>query len=512
MLPAGMDPRTPVLVGVGQSVHRSGEPGLPGPVDLAAEALRRAGADSGTGDKLLRAADAIAAVAPVSKPYADLAALVGAELGATPTHTVQSARFGGDGPQRLVNWAAQAIADGRAEVVLVTGAEAVASANATRRVGATPDWVDQPDDALPGELLGSDRGPNSEMETAAGLWGPVYFYALMENAMRGRLGLSEAEYLRRIGGLWSRYSEIATTNPYAWMPAAHTVDELITATPDNRMVTSPYRKLLVANLSVDQGAGLILCSAAAADAAGVPRDRWVFPHGGATADEVWHVTERADMAASPAIAAAGSSALSAAGVTIDDVAHIDIYSCFPIAVQVGAEALGVPIDDPSRPVSLTGGLTFGGGPGNNYATHAIAAVAEKLRADPGSYGLSTSLGWYITKHGVGVYSTRPPARLFRAAEIPTATFAATRATAPGYTGPATVESFTVPYRKGPAPERADEAEAVVISALTPEGARTLVRATDPETIAAFTASDPLGAAIDIVAGGRVTLNTERTAE
>ncbi|WP_280503345.1 thiolase C-terminal domain-containing protein [Nocardia farcinica] len=510
MLPAGMDPRTPVLVGVGQSVHRSGEPGLPGPVDLAAEALRRAGADSGTGDKLLRAADAIAAVAPVGKPYNDLGAAVGAALGASPKHTVQSARFGGDGPQRLVNWAAQAIADGRAEIVLVTGAEAVASGNAAKRSGVTPDWAEEADNAAPNEVLGSDKGPNSDMEMAAGLWGPIHYYALMENAMRGKLGLSEAEHLRRIGALWSSYSEIAAANPYAWQPEAHTVEQIITATRDNRMVTSPYRKLMVANLTVDQGAGLILCSAAAADAAGVPRDKWVFPHGGATANEVWYVTDRADMAASPAIAAAGKEALTAAGVGIDDVAHIDLYSCFPIAVQVGAEAFGLPIDDPSRPLSLTGGLTFGGGPGNNYGTHAIAAVAEKLRTDPGSYGLSTSLGWYITKHGVGVYSTNPPAQLFRAVEVPTPD--AARATAPGYTGPATVESFTVPYNKGPAPERADEPEAVIISALTPEGARTLVRAADQETITAFTESDPIGASIDIVAGGRVSLNTERTAE
>ncbi|VFA93168.1 acetyl-CoA acetyltransferase [Nocardia farcinica] len=508
MLPAGMDPRTPVLVGVGQVVHRSGEPGLPGPVELAAEALRRAGADSGAGDRLVRAADVVAAVAPVSKPYPDLAAMVAGELGATPKRTAQTARFGGDGPQRLVNWAAQAIADSRAEVVLIAGAESVAAANAAKRAGTVPDWPDQPADAAPDEVLGSDKGPNSEMETGAGLWGPIYFYALMENALRGRLGLSEPAYLERIGGLWSRFSEIAATNPYAWLPERHSVRGLITATPDNRMVTSPYRKLLVANLSVDQGAGLILCSAAAADAAGVPRERWVFPHGGATGNEVWFVSERADMAASPAIAAVGAQALSDACVGIDDIAHIDLYSCFPIAVQVGAEALGLPLDDPSRPLSLTGGLTFGGGPGNNYTTHAIAALAERLRAEPDSFGLATALGWYATKHGVGVYSTRPPARLFRAVEVPTPD--AHRATAPGYTGPATVESYTVPYRKGPAPDRADEPEAVVVSALNPAGARTLVRVSDPGIIAAFTETDPLGAKIDIVAADRITLS-ERTA-
>ncbi|WP_431968208.1 acetyl-CoA acetyltransferase [Nocardia sp. bgisy134] len=508
MLPAGMDPRTPVLVGVGQVVHRTGDPGLPGPVELATESLRRAGADSGAGDRLLRAADLVAAVAPVSKPYPDLGALVAAELGAAPKRTVQSVRFGGDAPQRLLNTVAQAIADGKSEIALITGAESVASSNAATRAGAGLEWPEQPEDVAPTELIGSDKAPNSEMETAAGLWGPVYFYALMETALRGRLGLSEAAHRERIGGLWSRLSSVAEDNPYAWLPAAQSAADLATPSSHNRLVSTPYPKLLVANLSVDLGAGLIVCSAAAADAAGVPRDRWVFPHGGATATDVWFVSERADMSVSPAIAAAGESALGAAGIGIDDVAHIDLYSCFPVAVQVAAEALGLPIDDPARPLSVTGGLTFAGGPGNNYTTHSIATLATRLREDPESYGLATALGWYITKHGVGVYSARPPAELFRAAEavVP----AARRDTAPGYTGPATVEAYTVAYRKGPAPERADEPEAVVISALNPAGARILVRVSDAETIAAFTDGDPIGAAAEITAADQLTLRTERT--
>ncbi|MBF6464791.1 acetyl-CoA acetyltransferase [Nocardia beijingensis] len=508
MLPAGMDPRTPVLVGAGQVVHRPGEPGLPGPVELAAESLRRAGADSGVGDRLLRSADLIAAVAPVSRPYGDLGALVAADLGVTPRRTVQSARFGGDAPQRLLNGVAQAIADGRSDVALLTGAEAVYSGTAAARTGTAVDWPDQPDEAGPDEIIGSDRGPNSDMETAAGLWGPVYFYALMETALRRRLGSSAAAHNERIGALWSRLSEIAARNPYAWQPTAQSAADLVTPAPANRMVSTPYPKLMVANLTVDLGAGLILCSAAAADAAGVPRDRWVFPHAGATATDEWFVSERADMSRSPAIAAAGRAALDAAGIAIDDVAHIDLYSCFPIAVQIAAEELGLPIDDPARPLSVTGGLTFAGGPGNNYTTHSIATLSGILRAEPDAYGLVTALGWYSTKHGVGVYSAEPPERLFRAieAEVPVAR----RAPAPGYTGPVTVESYTVAYRKGPAPDRADEPEAVVVSALTPAGTRILVRASDADTLAAFTAGDPLGADAEIAAD-TFTLLTERSA-
>ncbi|WP_040792992.1 acetyl-CoA acetyltransferase [Nocardia paucivorans] len=502
MLPAGLDPRTPVLVGVGQIVHRTGETGLPGPVELATEALRRAGSDSGTGDTLLRSADLLASVAPVSRPYPNLAALVATELGASPKRTLQSAPFGGDGPQRLLNALAQAIADGKSDIALLTGAEAVASWNTASRSGITLDWTEQDAGIRPDEIIGADDAPNTEMETAAGLWGPIYMYALMETAMRGRLGLDVTTHRQRIGELWSRFSAVAAHNPHAWLPTERAATELLTPAPDNRMVSSPYPKLLVANLTVDQGAGLILCSAAAADAAGVPREKWVFPHSGATATDTWFVSERADMAASPAIAAAGRAALAGADIGIDDVAHIDLYSCFPVAVQVGAAALGLPIDDPTRSLTVTGGLTFAGGPGNNYTTHSIATMAERLRTDPGQYGLTTALGWYITKHGVGVYSTRPPARPFRAveADVPPAR----RDTAFGYTGPATVEAYTVPYRKG---HDGDEAEAVVISALNRAGARILVRATDPETVAAFVEGDPLGAAVEITAADRIVFRS-----
>ncbi|WP_063040845.1 thiolase C-terminal domain-containing protein [Nocardia grenadensis] len=506
MLPAGMDPRTPVLVGVGQVVHRSGEPGLPGPVELAAESLRRAGADSGTGDALLRSADVIASVAPVSRQYADLGVLVAADLGAAPKRTVQSAPYGGDAPQRLLNLLAREIAEGRSDIALLCGAESVASWNVAKRSGTDPGWPEQDENARPDQIVGSDDAPNTEMELAAGLWGPIYVYALMESAMRNRLGLDEQAHLARIGGLWSRFSAVAARNPYAWLPHERSVSELVTPGPDNRMVSTPYPKLLMANLTVDQGAALILCSAAAADAAGVPRDLWVFPHGGATATDTWFLSERTDMAASPAIAAAGRAALGGAGIGIDDIAHIDLYSCFPVAVQVGAAALGLCIDDPARPLTVTGGLTFGGGPGNNYSTHGIATMAEILRRNPGDYGLTTALGWYITKHGVGVYSAKPPTELFRPveAEVPVAR----RETAPGYTGPAVIEAYTVPYRKGSA---GDEPEAAVVSALNPAGARILVRATDSETIAAVTAGDRLGAAIEITAADRFILRSERTA-
>ena len=175
------------------------------------------------------------------------------------------------------------------------------------------------------------------------------------------------------------------------------------------MVSFPYPKLCTANMQVDQGAAYIVCSAAAARAAGVPEERWVFPLSGADGNDHWFISERPELHRSPAIRLAGAAALEGAGLGIDDIALVDLYSCFPVVVQMAAAELGLALDDPDRPLTLTGGLTFGGGPGNNYATHGIAQAVGALRRAPESAALVSGLGWYATKHSLGVYAARPPA-------------------------------------------------------------------------------------------------------
>jgi acetyl-CoA C-acetyltransferase len=233
------------------------------------------------------------------------------------------------------------------------------------------------------------------------------------------------------------------------------------------MVAFPYPKLMNANDRVDQGAALILCSVEAARRAGVPEDRWVFPVSGADAHDHWFLSHRQDLRSSPAIRVAGESALALAGTGIDDVAHVDLYSCFPCAVQIAAEALGLPLDDPDRSLTVTGGLGFFGGPGNNYVTHSIAAMAGRLRADPGALGLVTGLGWYGTKHAVGLWSTTPPVAGFRHERPQEAVDALPRRTpAPDYEGDTTVETYTVVH------DRDGEPELAILSLLTDDGRRT----------------------------------------
>ena len=173
----------------------------------------------------------------------------------------------------------------------------------------------------------------------------------------------------------------------AWFPEALDAAEIATPRPDNRIVCEPYTKRMTAFLGSDQGAALVVCSLAAARRAGVA-DRAVFVWSGAGATDVRFPAARPDPGRSPAIAAAGRALFDAASqagggtVAIDDVEVLDLYSCFPSAVALAAEALGIALDDP-RGLTVTGGLPYFGGPGNNYTTHAIAEVSERLPAGRG---------------------------------------------------------------------------------------------------------------------------------
>lgn len=483
-----MDPRTPVIVGAAQVTRDAGDDG---PIALGVEAALDAAKDSVAGEAILRSADSCRHVATLCWPYTDEAALIASELGISPRETVRTTALGGDGPQRLIGDTARAIAAGEIDVALVTGAEALAALRKLQQAGTKPEWPAQAGDAAPTRTVGDDRFASNEAEAAVGLLAPVYNYALLESAVQGSKGLDRAAHQREIATLWSRFSRVAAGNPHARIRQTFEPDELITATPDNRPVSLPYLKRLTANIQVDQATALILCSAEAAAAAGVPRDRWVFVHASAYASDEWFMSERAELTSSPAIKAAGRAALEHAGCTIDDVAYIDLYSCFPSAVQIAAGELGVTSSD-ERPLTLTGGLTFAGGPGNNYASHSVATAVGKLREDPDAFALTTALGWYVTKHAVGIYSCRPPEQPF--AEIDANPLIerprARRATA-DYEGAAKIEAYTVPYN------RDGEPEAAVVSALTPDGDRALVRSADADLIQRLLSDDPLGDTISV---------------
>ena len=498
---AQLDPRTPVLVGAGQNLHRPG-PGddlahVPEPVDLMVDALRRAGEDSGTADRLLTRADSIRVVEPMSWHYVNPALLIASAIGASPRELIKTT-VGGNSPQAVVNDAAGAIARGELDVALIAGAEVVYSKRVARQADIKVAWATQgPDTPPPSRVIGTDRVGVTEVETAHQVMVPVQFYPIFENALRAAAGEAVEEHQVRISELWARFSEVAAGNPYAWSPQRRTAEEIRTPTADNRMIGFPYPKLMNSNIQTDQGAAVILCSVEAARAAGVPEDRWVFVHSGADAHDHWFVSERDDLHSSPAIAAIGRAVSRLAGVDIaGGVAHVDLYSCFPSAVQVGANALGLGIDEPDRPLTVTGGLCFAGGPGNNYVTHSIAAMAGVLRDDPGSFGLVTANGWYLTKHSAGLYSTQPPAEGFRWESVQEEVDAGPkRAYLDGHEGDVTVESYTVMHERDGTPNLG------ILACLLPDGRRTWANTTDADLLKSMTVDEWCGRPAQLGPGG-----------
>lgn len=510
-----LDPRTPVLVGAGQVTNRP-EPDValvdrPEPLELMAAALQAAahdaaGAPAGAApaaERLLRRADALAVVAsfgwrPPNPPLA-----VARRLGIDPPSCLMLSTTGGNMPQSLLDHFATAIAAGEVEVVLVTGAECLYTRTAVRRQPDHPalHWSTQPPDTELPVLFGTERPPATDLEVARGIQLPIHAYPLMENALRGARGWTIEEHRQRIGSLWSRFSAVAAGNPHAWLPRAFSAEELVTPSEGNRMVAFPYPKLCTANLQVDQGAAYILSSLGAARAAGLPEDGWVFPLSGAEAADHWFLSHRPELHRSPAIRLAGRRALELAGVGMDDISAVDLYSCFPCVVQMAAEALGLPVDDPSRPLTLTGGLTFAGGPGNNYTAHGLAAMVARLR-EAGGIGLVTGLGWYATKHAVGVYAARPreDARGFACADVQEEVDVLPQCRLDAAAeGAVTVETYTVVYDREGAPAHG------IAACRTPEGRRAWGRLDRPEDLDELTVSEGIGRAARLDADGGLRL-------
>ncbi len=445
-----IDPRTPVLIGGGQLNQRvdRGDLALE-PVDMIVEAARRAAEDAHITGEGLREIDSARVVALFSWRYRDPAALVVERLGAALKETALTA-MGGNSPQSLVNTTCLDIQAGRNDLVLLGGAEAWRTRMAARSADNRPAWTEQPDDVAPTRTLGHDETLSAPGEMARGILMPVQVYPLFEQAIRIGAGRSIEDHTVLISELWARFSDVAAMNPNAWIQQAYTAEEIRTPGPENRMVGFPYTKLMNSNNSVEQAAAVLLCSAERAESLGVPRDRWVFPLAGTDAHDHYFVSERHDLRSSPAIGAAGRALFELAGTTPDDVNHVDLYSCFPSAVEIGAAELGFDLD---RQLTVTGGLSFAGGPWNNYVMHSIATMAQVLRDDPGSVGLCSANGGYITKHAFGLYSTEPPAAGFRHAHPQDEVDASPRRElCEEHDGEVTIESWTVMHARDGQPE------------------------------------------------------------
>jgi acetyl-CoA C-acetyltransferase len=315
-------------------------------------------------------------------------------------------------------------------------------------------------------------------------------YPLFENALRARRGESLEEHRVRLGELMAPFTRVAAANPHAWFPVARSAEELVRVGPENRLVAFPYPKYLNAVIETDQAAAVLVASAGAARRLGLPAARDVGWWGGGGAVEIpWFATERPDFSACPALGSAARAALAEARVEVDALAHLDLYSCFPVAVELACEALGLAEDDP-RGLTLTGGLPYAGGPGNDYCLHAVAAAVECVRERGGS-ALVTGNGWYLTKHSASVLGpgARPVAAARAEAPAPAAAPGSTGAPpfAEEAAGAARVETYTVEYDRAGAPARG------IVVGRQDDGRRFLAELPpDPLLLEAFAAVEGVG--------------------
>ncbi len=491
-----VDPRTPVLIGYGQVNHRDEiDPATRSvePVDLMAAAARQA-ADA----RVIEAVDSIRVVNVLSAHYRDPGLLLGQRLGAGDFTTLYSP-VGGNVPQSLVNQACLDIQRGRAGVVLLAGAETWRTRRRLKAKGSKLEWTVQGESVPMAEVTDDDVPMAGEAEIRIRLERPAYVYPLFEQALRIANGESIEDHIKRIGELWGRFNAVAVNNPHAWIRKPVTAEDIWQPGPQNRMISWPYTKLMNSNNMVDQGAALILTSVEQAKRLQIPADHWVYPHAGTDAHDTSAIAERDELHRSAAIRIAGARALELAGLGIDDVDYVDLYSCFPSAVQVAAAELGLSVDDPARPLTVTGGLTFAGGPWSNYVMHSIATTAELLVANPGRRALITANGGYLTKHSFGVYSTEPPAEFRWEDAQPAVDREPTRDGLVEWEGVGTVEAWTTPFNREGQPEKA------FLAVRTPDGSRTLAVVADPAAAEATVHEDIGGAKVAVSADGNAAL-------
>jgi acetyl-CoA C-acetyltransferase len=391
-----LDPRLPVLAGWGVASDHDGTVEAAGLVEAA---VRRA-VDLAPA---LGAAVDLVLVPQGMWGYGDPGRLVADRLGASARTVLAEL---GVLQQTLLTRAAEDIARGRADVVLVCGGEA-------RAPSASGPPAETPSPGPPDEVLRPTGEIITRLEIERGLAVPAAQYAVVDTALAAAEG-DDLEALRlRLGQLWSAFSAVAAANPDAWDRTPYGPDEIATPGPANRMIATPYTKRLCSQWNVSSAAALVLCSVDAARRHGVPDEGWVFPVAAAESNAMVPLTARRDLHRSAGFVRAGARALELAGTTVDAVHHLDLYSCFPAAVRVQARELGV---DGERPLTVTGGMTFAGGPLNSYVLQSTAAMAERLRVAPGTTGLVTTVSGMLTKQAVALWSSGPPPA-FRSAEV-----------------------------------------------------------------------------------------------
>ena len=475
---------TPVLVGIGLATRREEDARQAlEPMDLMHAAVAAAGRDAGH-------PAALAGVQYIAVPrgrwhYRNPAGEIAARIRAHSATTVLSSV--GVLQQSLLGEACARIARGEAHTTLVTGADA--GYRLLRAQIAGIELTDRAQHTDPDIFIAPKNELRHAVELRAGLKMPVGLYAIMESAYRARQAWSLDDHRDRLAALYARFSAIAATNPHAWHRQPYSAAQIRAADAFNPMQAFPYTRLHVSTWNVDQAAALLFCSAERAAALGIPRARWVYALASSESNHMVPVSARADLSSCRGAHIAARAALGGAQVSVDELDLVELYSCFPVAVETYAQALGLSL---ARDLTVTGGMPFAGGPYNNYVLQATARAAELLRVRTQGTALVGSVSGVLTKQGFGLWSMAPATRAFVHADVSqeVASALATREVLDSFHGAATVAGYTVLHGR-------DQTPRGVVLLDTPNGQRVLATSENPKMLASMQHEEWVGRSLRV---------------
>jgi acetyl-CoA C-acetyltransferase len=470
--------RRPVIVGIAQHSQKLDDPRLAlSPLELMEKVIRAAAEDAGA-LALVGALDALCVPKGLWR-YGDPGRLLAERLGSPSARTILGA-LSGHIVQVLLDRACREIEAGRADVIAFAGGESENSKRRLERSGIDVHWHDATP-GTPDEKVGRFDYVRMEEEERAGIMSATALFGLCETSLRRTRGESPGEHRDRLADLQAGMSRIASTHPHAWIQESRDAESIRNPGPGNRMVHYPYTKLMTSNISVDQSAAFIICSSEAAERFGIPASKQIHLLSATEMSFGTSLKERLALHHHPGQVLAAQRALELAEISPADLDHVDVYSCFPFAVQAGASALGLGLDPLP---SVTGGMTFFGGPLGSYVMHSKVSLFERLRAEPGSIGVVGSLGGHYAHFGYGIYSTDPGAFPSPRIEDVSDAFAALprRRAEQGREGPVTIESYTVDVgHEGP--------NKATFATLTDDGVRVFARSYDRDLMRALLADE-----------------------
>src|SRR5262245_8505465 len=480
-----VDPRTPVIVGVGIASQHLDEPGAGvEALELMITATQAAADDSGAGAALLRAVERIA-VPGGTWHYRDPGRLIGARIGAPQARTVLIPP--GTPQQTLLDDALRSVRDGELDVALVVGGEAARRAVTAQRAGVEITDTVQDESVEPDELRPPSRESSTRLEIEGGFQSAQAPFAIIDGALRGAEGRSLEQHRDEIARLWAGFNHVAQGFPHAAFPMPRTAEWIREPSPKNRPMAFPYNKWHCAQMNVDQAAAILICSIDAAARLGAARDRIVFPHVALESSYSVPVSQRADIHRWIGMEVLGRAAEEQLGYPLREGDHPEVYSCFPAAVRVQQRALGLPVDGVP---TITGGESFAGGPWNNFVLQTTAAMVDRVRAEPGTTGMVTTVSGLLNKPGLAVYSTSPGELLLGDLAEENEGEAAMKEVGGGYEGPATVVTDTV-HCDGGQPVRCPAVHD------RPDGRRCVASCADATVAANATREELIGTKVDV---------------